>query len=118
MIRPYGSDRLAGDVKRDQQAFFGRRTDWHQIGVAPFEMSEQQGTILIEHVSAGAEIARGPTSDVGIPHAGDGWPIEPFAVNVRRFAIPRQQAKASGVTLGNIQDRFSQCLKNGARRVG
>src|SRR4029077_1123791 len=100
--RPDGSDRLAGNVKRDQQAFFGCRIYWQQIGVAQFEMSEQQGTISIKHVSAGAEIARGPTSDVRIPHAGDSWPIEPLAANVRRFAILRQQAKASGVTLRNI----------------
>ena len=112
---PYGSYRLAGDVKRDQQALFGRRIDWHQIGVTPFEMGEQQCTIVIEHVSARAKIARSSTSDVGIPHSGDSWPVEPFAVNVRRFAISCQQAKASGVTLGNILDRFCQCLKDGAR---
>jgi hypothetical protein len=69
-------------------------------------MSEQQGMILIKHVSAGPEIARGPTSDVWIPHAGDSWPIESFAGSVRPFAIPRQQAKTSGLTLGNIEDRF------------
>ena len=103
---PYGSHRLAVDVKRDQQAFFGCRIDWHQIGITPFEVGEQQCTILIEHVSAGPEITRGSTSDVGIPHAGDGWPIEPLAINVGRFAVPRQQAKASGVTLRNILDRF------------
>jgi len=43
---------------------------------------------------------------VGIPHAGDSWPIEPFAATVRRFAISRQEAKASGITLRDIQDRF------------
>jgi hypothetical protein len=42
-----------------------------------------------------------------IPHAGDRWPIKPFAVNVRRLAISRQQAKSGGVTLGNILDRGS-----------
>src|SRR5258708_36889228 len=81
-------------------------------------MSEQQGTILIEHVSAGPEIPRGSPSDMGVPHAGDSWPIEPFTANVRSFSIPRQQAKASRVTLGNIQNRFSQRLENGARRIG
>ena len=114
---PYGSYRLAVDVKRDQQALFGRRIDWHQIGITPFEVGEQQRTILIEHVSARPEIARGSTSDVGIPHAGDGWPIEPLAINVRRFAIPRQQAQASGVTLRNILDRLRKCPKDGSRRV-
>ena len=77
-------------------------------------MSEQQRTIGIEHVSAGAEIAKGPTPDVWTPHAGDSWPIEPLPVNVRRFAIPRQQTKASRVTLSNILDCFSQCLKDRA----
>jgi hypothetical protein len=61
--RPNGPHRLAGDVKRDQQTFFGCRNDWHQIGVAPFEMCEQQRSILIEHVSAGPEIARRATSN-------------------------------------------------------
>ena len=105
--RPDGPDRLAGDVKRDQQAFFGCRNYWQQIGVAPFEVSEQQGAILIKHVSAGPEIARRPTSDVRIPRAGDSWPIKPLAANIRRFTISRQQAKAGRITLRNIQDRFS-----------
>src|SRR5262252_2917607 len=96
---PNGSDRLTGDVKRDQEAFFGCRTDWHQIRITALEMSEEQSTFLIKHVSAGAKIARGPATDVGIPHAANGWPIEPHAVNMRRFAIPRQQAKASGIAL-------------------
>src|SRR5260370_36069249 len=81
-------------------------------------MSEQQGTILIEHVSAGPEVARGSPSDMGVPHAGDSWTIEPFAATVRSYSIRRHQAKASRVTLGNIQNRFSQRLKNGARRIG
>jgi hypothetical protein len=66
---------------------------------------------LIEHVSAGAEVPRSTASDMGIPLACDGGPIESFAANVRFFAIPRQQAKASGVTLGDIQNRFRQRLK-------
>lgn len=82
------------------------RNDWSQIGVTPLEMFKQQGAILIEHVPAGPEIARGPTSDVVIPHSGDSRPVEPVTANIRRFAIPRQEAKASGVALGNIQDRF------------
>jgi hypothetical protein len=45
--RPDGSDRPASDVERDQEAFFSRWIDWYQIGVASFEMSEQEGTILI-----------------------------------------------------------------------
>jgi hypothetical protein len=69
-------------------------------------MSEEQSTILIKHVSAGAKIARGPATNVGIPHAGDSWPIEPFAATVRRSAISRQEAKASGIALRDIQDRF------------
>src|SRR5688572_22516474 len=104
---PNGSNSLAGNVKGHEQAFFSCRNYWQQIGVAPFEMSEQQSSILIKYVSARAEIARGPTSDVRIPRARDSRPIESFAANVRRFAIFRQQAKASGVTLRNIQDRFS-----------
>src|SRR5579863_10148528 len=80
-------------------------------------MGEKEGTILIEHVSARAEVTRGPTSDVGIPNSANGWPIKPLAVNMRCFAVFRQQAKASRVTLGNILDRFSQCLKDGTRRV-
>src|SRR5215472_1405477 len=98
---PDGSDRFAANVKRDQQAFFGFRNDLQQIGVPSSEMVEEQGTILIKHVAAAAEVARGPTSNVRIPHACDSRPIEPFAVNVRRLAIPRQQAKASGITLSN-----------------
>jgi hypothetical protein len=105
-------------VEWNQQAFFGCWYDWQQVGVAALEMFEQQGTILIKHVSAGAEVARGSTSDVGTPHASDSWPIESCAGNVRRFTIPRQQAKAGGVTLGNVKDRFSQSLKDGARRIG
>ncbi len=70
-------------------------------------MSEQQRPVLIKHVSARAEIARRPTSDVRIPHAGDSWPIEPLAVSVGPFAIATEQTKASGVTLGDIQNRFS-----------
>jgi hypothetical protein len=89
-------------MKRNQQAFFGCRDHRPQIGVTPLEMSEQQRTILIKHVSARAEIARGSTSDVRIPQAGDSWPIESFAVRVRPSAISREQAKASGVTLRNI----------------
>jgi hypothetical protein len=77
-------------------------------------MSEQQGTILIKHVSTGAEVPRSSTPDVRIPHAGDSWPIESFAANVRFLAISCQQAKASGVTLGDIQNRISQRLKNAA----
>jgi hypothetical protein len=115
---PDRSDCFAVDVEWNQQAFFGCGYDWQQVGVAALEMSEQQGTILIKHVSAGAEVARGSTSDVGIPYPGDSWPIESFAGNVRRFTIPRQQAKASGVTLGNVKDRFSQGLKDGVRRIG
>src|SRR6185369_9605618 len=92
--RPDRSDRFATDVKRDQQAFFGCRNDWQQIGVTPLEMCEQQRAILVEHISAGAETARRATSDVRIPHARDGWPIESFAVSVRLFAVHRQQAKA------------------------
>jgi hypothetical protein len=105
--RPDRSDCFAGNVKRHQQTFFRCRTDWQQIGVTPLEMFEQERAILIKHVSAWAEIARGSASDVRIPHAGDSWPIEPLAVSVRPFAIPRKQAKASRVTLGGIQDRFS-----------
>src|SRR5690349_22651872 len=115
---PDGSDRFACNVKRDQQAFFGCRNDWQQIGVAPFEVPEEQGTILIEHVAAGAEVAWRPASDVWIPHACDSRPIEPLALKVRRLAIPRQLAKASGVSLGNLQDRVGQSLKNRVRRVG
>ena len=115
---PDRPDRLAGDVKRDEQAFFGCRNDRAQIGVAPFEVSEQQGAVLIEDVSARAKIARGPTSHVRIPHAGDRWPIEPLAAHVRRLAIPRQQAEARRVTLRNIQDRFGERLKYGARGIG
>jgi hypothetical protein len=70
-------------------------------------MPEQEGSILIEHVSARAEITQRLSSDVGIPHAGERWPIKSVAVNVRRFAILRQQAQAGGVTLGNIPDRVS-----------
>ena len=81
-------------------------------------MSEQQGAVLIEDVSARAEIARSPTSRVRIPHAGDSWPIEPLAAHVRRFAILRQQAEASRVTLRNIQDRFSEYLQYVARGIG
>ena len=77
-----------------------------QVGVTPLEMFKQQRAILIEHVPAGPEIARGPTSDVVIPHSLDSRPIEPVAASVRRFAIPRQEAKASGIALGNIEDRF------------
>src|SRR5260370_25544558 len=112
--RPDRSDGFAGDVKRDQQAFFGCRNDWHQIGITPFEMSEQQGTILIEHVSAGPEVPRGSPSDMVVPHAGDSWPIEPLAANVRSFSIPPPQAKASRVTLGNIHNPSSHLLKNRA----
>src|SRR5438128_1347586 len=42
----------------------------------------------------------------------------PLAADVRRFAIPGQQTQASRVTLRNIQDRFSQCLKYGGGRIG
>jgi hypothetical protein len=59
-------------------------------------MGEQEGTILIEHVSARAEVARGPTSDVGIPHSANGWPIEPLALNMRCFA-------------GRVENRRSNC---------
>jgi hypothetical protein len=77
-------------------------------------MLEQQSTILIKHVSARAEVPWGTASDMGIPRARDSGPIEPIAANVRFLAIPRQQAKASGVTLGDIQNRIRQPLKNGA----
>jgi hypothetical protein len=112
--RPDRSDCCAGDVKRNQQAFFGCWKDWHQIGITPFEMCEQEGTILVEHISTRAEVPRGTASDMGIPHAGDGGPIKPFAANVRFLAISRQQAKAGGVTLGDVQNGFSQPLKNAA----
>jgi hypothetical protein len=69
-------------------------------------VSEEQGAILIKHVSAGAKIARGSATDVWIPHAGDSWPVELFAATVWRLAISRQEAKASGVALRDIQDRF------------
>jgi hypothetical protein len=105
-------------VKRDQQAFFGRRNDWQEIGIAPFEMSEQEGTILIQHVSTGAEIAGGTSSLVRIPHAGYSWPVKALAAHVRRLAVLRQQAQAGRVALRNIQDRFSERLKDGAGRIG
>src|SRR5215813_9532256 len=116
--RPDRADCFAVDVEWNQQAFLSCGYDWQQVWVAALEMSEQQGTILIKHVSAGAEVARGSTSDVRIPLADDSRPIKSLAGNVRPFTIPRQQAKASGITLGNIKDRFSQGLKDGARRIG
>src|SRR5207253_9343557 len=102
--RPDRSDWYAADVEWNQQAFFACGNDRQQAGVAALEVSEQQGTILIKYVSAGAEVARGSTSDVATPHASASWPIESCAGNVRPFAIPRQQAKASGVTLGNVKE--------------
>src|SRR6476660_813470 len=81
-------------------------------------MSEQQRSISIEHVAAGAEIARRATSDVRAPGARDRWPIKPLAANIRRLAIPGQQAKPSGIALRNLQNRFSEYLKYGARRIG
>src|SRR5687767_2079681 len=81
-------------------------------------MSEQQSAILVKHVSARSEVARRPTSDVRIPQARDRWPVESFAASVRPFTVARQQAKASGVTLSDIQDFLSQGLEDGARRIG
>src|SRR5688572_21925775 len=72
---------------------------------------------LVNHISAWPEIARGPAPSVRTPHSGDSWPIKPLAANIRRFAILREQAKASRVTLRNIQDRFSERLKDGRRRL-
>src|SRR6185369_470725 len=97
---------------------FGRWYDRQQVRVAPFEMSEQQGTVLIEHVSARAEVARGPASSVRIPLTGDGRPIEPPAAYVRRLAILGQQAEASRVALRNVQDRVREYLKYAVGRIG
>src|SRR5579863_231124 len=104
--RPDRPDGLASNVKRHEEALLRRRAERRQIGIASLEMSEHQRAIAIEHVSAGAEIARGPTPDVWTPHPGDSRPIEPLPADVRRFAIHRQQAKASRVTLSNFKDCF------------
>ncbi len=78
-------------------------------------MPEQEGAILVEHISTGAEIARSPASDVGIPRACDSRPIKPFAIDLRRFAISREQTKARGVRLCDFLNRLSERLKNGTR---
>ena len=97
----------------DQQALFRGRHDLPQTEVTPLEMSEQQGTVLIKHVSARTKIARGLTSDMWVPHAGNSRPTESFpAVNLR------QQTEASGVRLRDIQDCLRKCLKNGPWRIG
>src|SRR5262245_42143123 len=80
-------------------------------------MSKQEGAILIQHISARAEIARGPSSNVWIPHSANGWPVEPLAVNVRACAVFGQEAEAGGVALRNLLDRCRKGLKDRTRRV-
>jgi len=58
--RPDRSDCFAVNVEWNQQAFFGCGRYWQQVEVTALEMSEQQGSIVIEHVSTGAEVARSP----------------------------------------------------------
>src|SRR5262249_41867064 len=76
--RPYCPDSLAPDVKRHQQALFHRGRYRDEVWVTPLEVSEQQCTVLIEHVSAGTEIARRPAANMPFPFASNGWPIKPF----------------------------------------
>jgi len=73
-----------------------------KVGVPSFEVPKQQGAVAIKHVTAGPEIARCASADVGFPDARDSWPKESFATNVWRFAITRQHANASGVSVRNI----------------
>src|SRR5262249_39920502 len=76
--RPYCPDSLAPDVKRDQQALFRRGRYRDEVWVTPLEVSEQQCTVLIEHVSTGTEIARRPAANMPFPVASNGRPIKPF----------------------------------------
>src|SRR5262245_34498924 len=82
--RPYCPDSLAPDVKRDQQALFHRGRYRDEVWVTPLEVSEQQCTVLIEHVSAGTEIARRPAANMPFPFASNGWPIKPFPTIILR----------------------------------
>jgi hypothetical protein len=74
-------------------------------------VSEQHRNVAVEHIAARAEIARGAASDVLLPRAGNGCPVEPFFVF-------RQQTQAGGIGLQDLQDFLGQRLQNGARRVG
>lgn len=115
---PYRSDCFAMDVERNQQAFFGWRHDGQQVGISALGMSEQERSILIEHVSTWAAISVCPCTDVDAPHASDSRPIESSARSVRRFAISRQKAEASGIRLGNIENHFREGLKDMIWRLG
>ena len=98
-------------VKRNQQALFGRRRCRQKIAVTSFGVLEQLWGVTIEHVAARAKIARRSATEVRLPRAGDGRPEEALFV----FA---QQTDACRVGLEDVHYLLGQRLKNGARRVG
>jgi hypothetical protein len=52
-------------VKRNEQSFFGKRRRSAQVRITAFPMSEQHRNVAVEHITAGAKIARGASAEVG-----------------------------------------------------
>ena len=109
--RPEGADGFACYVKRNQQTLFDVRCRRQQIGVAPFDVPEQQRRVAVEHVAAGAEIARRAPADVRFPCAGDGGPEKALFVSC-------QQTEPRRTGLEDLQNRLDQRLQDRAGRVG
>src|SRR5262249_16274262 len=78
--RPNRTDRFAVNVKRNKQSFVGKRHRRAQIWIASFPMREQHWAIVVEHIAAWAEIARGSAADVRLPGASDTCPVEPLVI--------------------------------------
>src|SRR5712672_1883078 len=110
---PDGADGFAFDVKGNEQAFLDRRSDGLEIGVTPFKVSEQERYVAIQHVAAGAEIARRAAADVGFPYAGNGRPVEALSA-----VVGRKETEAGRVGLKNLKDGIGQHLKNRTRGLG
>jgi hypothetical protein len=108
---PYRTDGFPLNVKRGEETLFDEGGHGTKIAVTQLDAFHHEGNVAVEHVAAGAKIARGAATDVGFPNAGDRRPVE-------AFFIPGQEADAGGAGLENIEDGVCQRLKDGLRRIG
>src|SRR5258708_12614031 len=109
---PDGADGFACEVKGNKEAFLDRRSDGVEIGVTPLQVSEQERYVAIQHVAAGAEIARRAAADVGFPYAGNGRPVEALSA-----VVGRKETEAGRAGLKNLTDGSAQHLNNRTPRL-
>ena len=101
-VGPVTSTRPRGFYKceRNEETFLDSRGYRQEIGIPPFEVPEQQGSVTVKHVATRTELARRAAADVGLPDAGDSRPVKLFPA-----VVLCQQTDSCGVCGEDLQNR-------------